>query len=148
VSVKKLLPVSILIAVVLCLSQWIRVPSGRTAAANQALANNQFVLKESYPLNNDTHRLLATIYATGKGAKEQEILSIWSAETDGYQLRYIRTAEAGHTFIKPPIFNNQDLSFIKIATQDRKTGAVSTHALLSLKSDDTVREVIPVKLTR
>jgi hypothetical protein len=112
--VKKLLPVSVLIGAVLFLSQWMRTSSvpSNTLAANQAVAAaNQFVLKKNFPLNNDGKPLLTTIYSTGHGEKEQEVLSIWSAESDGYQLRYIRTADAGRTFVKPAVFTNQDISF-------------------------------------
>ncbi len=141
----KILPVAILIAVLAMLSQFARTSTDgyRQTEAAELLTSDQenhFKLKQSYPIGSEIHNLLATIYSCGTGAKQKEILSIWSRESDAYELQYIRTAAAGQTFKKPEIFSNEKMSFIKISTEDRNTGRAAIDTVLRVDSDSTLKE--------
>ena len=141
----KILNVALILALLIALSQFARTSTGiyrqgeQTAAVQQE--QNQFSLKKSYLLRNENQDMLATIYSCGLGVKKKEILSIWSRETDAYELQYIRAAAGDQSFLEPFLFSVENKDFIRVSTRDRKTGGVATDSVLSLKSDSTLDEI-------
>ena len=145
----KILPLSIFIVVLALVTQFARTapnPNQQTEAANPS-TESQFRLKQSYPIRSEIGEFLATIYSCGSGQKQKEILSIWSRESNAYELQYIRTAAAGQTFAKPEMFSNEKSDFIQISTRDRNNGATSVQTILVVTDDLTVNE-IPTKRNR
>jgi hypothetical protein len=111
---------------------------GRSSGFNQPAQQNQFQLKASYPMKAGNEDLLATIYQAGQGERQKEILSIWSRESYGYELQYIRTAAAGQTFLKPEALTIQEMDFVNIRT----AGPVpSSKMTLWLAPDSSLHEV-------
>jgi hypothetical protein len=140
----KILPVAIFIGVMVILSQFARTPtdlSRPSEAAEMSSQANQFRLKQSYNLGAPDSGLLATVYSCGEGTKEKEILSIWSRESDAYELQYIRTAAAGQAFNKPDIFSIEKMSFVKISTKNRQTGQAAMESVLSITPEFTLHEI-------
>jgi hypothetical protein len=141
--VPKILSVAVLFALLIALSQFARTSTdGRSeqiAAAQRA--QNDFSLKKSYQLKNETADLLVTIYSCGLGFKKKEILSIWSRESDAYELQYIKAASTGQSFVEPLLFSIENADFIRISTLNKKTGDVVTDSVLSLKPDSTLAEM-------
>ena len=140
----KILPVAIFIGVIAILSQFARTSpdfSKSTEAAEFSSEPNQFRLKQSYTLGAPDSILLATVYSCGSGTKEKEILSIWSRESDTYELQYIRTIGAGLAFNKPDIFSIEKKSFVKISAKNRQTGQESMETVLSITPQFTLHEI-------
>ena len=142
----KILSVAVLIALLIALSQFARTSTGGYSAEDQIAsaaqqAQNHFSLKKSYLLGNGNPALLATIYSCGLGAKKKEILSIWSRESDAYELQYIKAAASGDSFTEPFFFSVENTDFIRISTRSRNTGNVVTDSVLSLKPDSTLDEI-------
>ena len=139
----KILSVAVLFALLIALSQFARTstdaPSEEIAAAEQT--QNDFSLKKSYQLRNENADLLATVYSCGLGLKKKEILSIWSRESDAYELQYIKAAATGQSFVEPLLFSIESADFIRISTLNKKTGDVITDSVLSLKPDSTLAEM-------
>ena len=106
-----------------------------------AQTQNDFSLKKSYQLGNEKANFLATVYSCGSGPKKKEILSIWSRETDAYELQYIKAAANGQSFVEPFLFSVENADFIRVSTLNRKTGDVVTDSVLSLKPDSTLAEM-------
>lgn len=125
------------------LSQFARTSTDfyRHTEAAEAAQPNQFRLKQSFHLAGQDRGLLATIYSCGSGTKEKEVLSIWSRESDAYELQYIRTAAAGQTFLKPEIFSVEKVSFLKISTRDRRSGQAVMDTMLSITPELTLHEI-------
>ena len=140
----KILPVAIFIGVILVLSQFARTSTDLSRQSEAAEVNrqpNQFRLKQSYNLGASDRSLLATVYSCGEGAKEKEVLSIWSREADSYELQYIRTAAAGQAFNKPDIFSIEKMSFVRISTKNTRTGHASMETVLSITPELTLHEI-------
>ena len=140
----KILTVALIFVLVIALSQFARTSTGGYRANEAPLTEqdpNHFSLKKSYQLGNGNQDLLATIYSCGTGAKKKEILSIWSRETDAYELQYIKAAASGQSFTQPFLFSVENRNFIRISTQNRMTGDVATDSVLSLKQDSTLHEI-------
>ena len=140
----KILSVAILFAFLIALSQFARTSTyarSEQVAAAIKQTQNDFSLKKSYQLENENADLLATIYSCGLGVKRKEILSIWSRESDAYELQYIKAAGAGQSFVEPFLFSIENADFIRISTLNRKTGDVATDSVLSLKPDSTLAEM-------
>src|SRR5262245_14038465 len=129
---KKILSFALFVLVVSILSG-----VGRSSGSNQTQQPNQFQLKASYPLKAGQEDLLATIYEAGTGERQKEILSIWSRESYGYELQYIRTAAAGENFLQPSALIVEDLNFVNIQT----TGSNHPVVTLWLAPDSSLHEV-------
>jgi hypothetical protein len=133
---KKILPFALFVLVVSILSG-----VTRTSGFNQTQQPNQFLLKASYPMRAGEQDLLATIYETGEGERQKEILSIWSRESYGYELQYIRTAAAGENFLKPAALTVTDLNFVNIRTVGPEPGSNHPAVTLWLAPDSSLHEV-------
>jgi len=133
VKVKKLFTFCLFVIVLSVLSG-----IGRSSGSNPSV-QDQFTLKASYPVENGDQDLLATIYSAGSAHRQKEILSIWSQESYGYELQYIRTAATGESFLKPSAVHVQDMNFMHITTH--KGPETSTVATLWLAPDSTLHEV-------
>lgn len=141
----KILTVAFIIALLIALSQFARTSTGVYRPGEQPPGveqeQNHFSLKKSFVLGSGNQDMLATIYSCGLGEKKKEILSIWSRETDAYELQYIKAAASGESFIQPFLFSVENRNFIRISTQNRMTGDVVTDSVLSLKQDSTLHEI-------
>ena len=114
---------------------------GRSSGSNQSHQPNQFLLKASYPMKAGEQDLLATIYQAGEGERQKEILSIWSKESYGYELQYIRTTAAGQNFLKPATLAIEDMNFVSIQTAGPEAGSNHSVVTLWLAPDSSLHEV-------
>jgi hypothetical protein len=140
---KRILPVVMFLILIAFLSQMARTApgayKGTEAAALSSQDQSQFRLKRSYVIGSEDTGLLATIYSCGTGSRQKEILSIWSRESEAYELQYLRTAAAGESFTKPEIFSAKEKTIIKISYGSQ--GNKPENALLSVAQDSSIREI-------
>ena len=133
---KKVLSFCLFVAVLSILSG-----IGRSSGSNAAPVPNQFTLKASYPMKAGGKELLASVYRAGEADRQKEILSIWSRESYGYELQYIRTAAAGENFLEPAALVVEEMNFMSIATAPSGGHAANSVATLWLAPDSTLHEV-------
>ena len=134
----RILPFILLVFVLSVLSQ-----IGRTTAPTSPAVSNQFVLTKSFGIRWGKEDLLASIYSTGEGSRQKEVLSIWSHEKYGYELQYIKTTAAGENFREPAVLEVQGMRFINIAIVGKRASNPSTIATLWIAPDTSLHEVTP-----
>jgi hypothetical protein len=135
-TVNKILPFCLLVIALSVLSG-----IGRTSAPSSPADSNQFVLTKSFRIRAGNEDLLASVYTTGGGHRQKEVLSIWSRGNGGYELQYIKTAGAGETFLEPSVLEIQGMSFINLGISGNTSGHPTTVATLWMAPDTSLHEV-------
>jgi hypothetical protein len=135
-KLSKVLPFCLLVVALSVLSE-----IGRTSAPSSPAVASQFVLSKSYGIDGASQDMLASVYSTGEGPRRKEVLSIWSRESYGYELQYIKTASVGENFLQPSVLEIQGMQFINVSISHKSTQHPATVATLWIAPDASLHEV-------